>query len=257
MIGLELDIERHRCAILGRRLGKIDAVAELEDVDLPPLNEALSGYDAVNIGSSLANWVREAERALDQTETEQINTWNLDCVGSWVAADAGIRHDAPEAAFDGGAVYGDIDSGFFERFLAHLNANPNIDQIALGSGGGSVKDAILAGREIRRRGIETTLYGNCYSACPLVYVGGTNRTIWAEVKHDLGFHRLSLADGTALPDDHEFYGLIADYLEDMGVDSATYIGWMQSAGPESMFTPDPWTLCDAGIATWVQRICAR
>ncbi len=259
VIGIFADIEKHRCAILGRMLGKIDVIAELERFDIPPLSQNPDPYLAVEIGVSLDNWIAEARTALAQSEAERINTWNLDCVGTLVPESAGIVSDAPDAQFvaDGTAlrIYGNIDSGFHARFLETLNANPDIRMIELGSGGGSVKDAIEAGREIRRRGLETRLFGNCYSACPLVYVGGSERTIWANVRHDFGFHRLATRDGAALPDDHPFYDLIASYLAEMGVDAETYIGWMQSAAPESMFSPQPGELCAPGIATFVQRIC--
>ena len=213
----------------------------------------------MEIGASLGNWVGEAESALAMSEGERINTWNLECVGDWVAADAGIANAEPDANIvaDGTVlrIYGDIDSGFHDRFLAALDANPQVTVIELGSGGGSVKDALAAGREIRQRGLNTQLFGNCYSACPLVFVGGVNRVLWAYVRHDFGFHRLATRDGAALPDDHAFYGLISDYLTEMGVDAPTYTGWMQSAAPEDMFTPSPEELCAPGIATFVQRVC--
>lgn len=258
-IGLALDIEEHRCAIIGRMLGQIDAVAALESREYPPISDALDGYEAANIGASLANWVRQAKIAIGQSEDERIRTWNLDCVGSYVPRSAHISHNAPEAAFDlkdtALFVYGDIDGGFYERFLGQLNAHPEIKDIYLGSGGGSVKDAILAGREIRRRGLSTTLFGNCYSACPLVFVGGAYRTIWADVRHDFGFHRLSLPDGSPLPDNHEFYKLISAYVTEMGVDGSTYVGWMLSADPGEMLYQSGSILCDVGIASFVQRIC--
>lgn len=259
IIGLTQDIEKHRCAILGRMLGKIEAIAELEQFDYPPMSSDLDPYEAMMIGASLDNWVGSAKAALEQSEDERINTWNLDCVGTLVPASEGIASDRPDAVVsaDGGTLrfYGNIDAGFFDRFLEELNKHPNVREISLGSGGGSVKDALLAGREIRNRGLDTVLYGNCYSACPLVFVGGVNRILWATVRHDFGFHRLSIRDGSPLPDDHAIYGLIAEYLVEMGVDAETYIGWMQSADPSDMYSPEPWDLCEPGVTTFVQRIC--
>lgn len=259
MIGITLDIEKHRCAILGRMLGKIDEIAELERFDIPPLSQRPDGFLAVEIGASLGNWVGEARKALGQTESQRINAWNLDCVGTLVPQSAAIQSSDPDADIVADdtvlRVYGNIDSGFHDRFLAALDANPLTRTVELGSGGGSVKNALAAGREIRKRGLGTQLFGNCYSACPLVFVGGAERILWAAVRHDFGFHRLSTRDGAPLPDDHAFYGLIGDYLTEMGVDPVTYVGWMQSAAPTEMFTPEPGALCAPGIATFVQRIC--
>lgn len=259
--GVFTDIEKHRCAILGRMLGQIDVISELETFDYPPLKDRPDPFEAVEIGVSLSNWVGEAKTALAQTETERINTWNLDCVGTLVPQDAYVASPAPQAdiAADGTTiiVYGDIDRGMYDRFMGVLRANPDTKSVALGSGGGSVKDAIEMGREIRKRGLDTVLEGNCYSACPLVFVGGTERTVWAAVRHDFGFHRLAVRGGTVLPDDHAFYGLIADYLSEMGVDAETYIGWMHSAAPEEMYNPQPVELCKPMIATFVQRICSN
>ncbi|SMX50819.1 hypothetical protein [Maliponia aquimaris] len=261
MIGIFADVERHRCAILGRMLGRADAVRELIRTDLPPITESLDGYEAVEIGASLGNWVGEAKWAVSATEADRIGKWNLDCVGTMVAATAYIDNPTPEAEFaaegSGMTVYGDIDLGFFERFSAFLAQHPDVTLIALGSGGGSVKDAMQTGREIRVRGIETVLTGNCYSACPLVFAGGVERTVWADVRNDFGFHRLSTRDGLPLPDDHPFYGLIAEYLTEMGVDAEMLIGWMLKAGPQGLFSPEPQVLCDPNLATFVQRICAK
>lgn len=55
--------------------------------------------------------------------------------------------------------------------------------------------------------------------------------------------------------DDEIYSLIAIFLKEMGADPVTVIGWMLSAGPADMFEPPVDTLCQAGVATFVQRIC--
>ena len=150
--------------------------------------------------------------------------------------------------------YGDIEAGFFERFKVALSDNPNIEEIALGSGGGSVQDALLAGYEIRRLGLTTTLYGNCYSACPLVFMGGIKRILWAS-PHRLGFHQIYRGSGVAVPPDDPIYSLTEQYLSDMGVNSYVVILWMFSTTPDEMFEPEVRQLCDPGVATFVQRIC--
>lgn len=259
-----VDMEKHRCAILGRMLGQEELVGALERIEFLPMDGSVDHYDIALLATSLFNWVGEAEGALQSSPSERLTKWNLECAGNLgIPASARLENAAPEAQFGfedrfGSGrltVYGDIDSGFFDRFLAELDRHGTVKEVLLGSGGGSVKDALLAGREIRRRGLNTTLFGNCYSACPLVFAGGVDRTVWAMVRNDFGFHRLSLQDGTALPDDHPFYGLIAEYLAEMGVDPGIYVGWMLKAGPDEMFSPEPWEICEPVLATFVQRIC--
>ncbi len=243
-------------------LGQTHLVGDLMIIDSPPLVDDMElVIDFAFAAVSRYNWVKMAEKALASNQADRLNTWNLECIGTLgIPASAGLENAAPEAQFavDGQwlTVFGDIDSGFFERFLAELERSPAVTEVRLGSGGGSVKDALLAGREIRRRGLGTSLAGNCYSACPLVFAGGVDRTKWANARDDFGFHRLSTTDGTILPDDHPFYNLIAEYLTEMGVDPVTYIGWMRQAGPDELFSPEPRDLCKPLLATFVQRICA-
>ncbi len=49
----------------------------------------------------------------------------------------------------------------------------------LGSGGGYIDEAMKAGAYIRRKGLDTTLYNNCDSACPLVVMAGVERLNWS------------------------------------------------------------------------------
>jgi hypothetical protein len=151
-------------------------------------------------------------------------------------------------------VYGDIDAGFFERLKSQLDATPTIEEIGLKSGGGSVRDALLAGYEIRRRGLSTTLYGNCFSACPLVFMGGVKRILWAS-PHRLGFHQIYTGEGIPLSADDPVCDLAAKYMVAMGVDPQVVIPWMLSARPSEMFEPDVSSLCSSGVSTFVQRIC--
>jgi hypothetical protein len=255
-----LDAEKHKCAILGRMLGKIDEIRTIEQMDYPPMDSRSDPYDLLMFARSLDNWVGQANWAISVDTAERANRWNLDCVGNFdIPADAFAGSARREASFEYKFqrlyVYGDIDAGFHERFKAELDRHGDVKEVYLGSGGGSVKDALLSGSEIRNRGLETSLHGNCWSACPLVFAGGVKRIVWADVRHDFGFHQLATRDGQALPLDHPIYGMIADYLTQMGVNASTYLGWMQSASPSEMFTPKPVEWCKPVLVTFLQRIC--
>ncbi|NVZ10248.1 hypothetical protein HW932_13350 [Allochromatium humboldtianum] len=252
-------LERHRCAILGRMLGYEHSVAHLEELKYPPLDGSVDPHEILIFSISLENWVAAAQWALDVNEDSRKNRWNLDCVGrQGIPKNVASRSDKPDAEFwaDGETlfVYGDIDFGFAKRFKRQLELSPNIRKIVLGSGGGSVRDAILSGKLIRDLGLETSLHGNCFSACPLVFMGGVKRTLWAS-PHRLGFHQVTNSSGQASSLSDPVYSIIGNYISEMGGDSATVLYWMRSARPSEMFEPNVAELCDPGVATFVQRVC--
>jgi hypothetical protein len=112
---------------------------------------------------------------------------------------------------------------------------------------------LLAGYEIRRRKLGTTVWNNCYSACPLVFLGGMSRTVWSPYPQ-LGFHQIYNSLG-AIPPDSEIYELVRVYAETMGINSSGLLALMHSAGPKEIRNAHSEELCDYKIATWVQRIC--
>ena len=249
----------HRCAIIGRMLDHADAILHIETFSYPPLNETSDPWDLLVFSLTLENWVAAAKNALDLTRPERINVWNLECVGRMdIPTSLFMESSQPNAAFDLNGqtllVYGDIEAGFFDRLKAELDAKPEVTEVALGSGGGSVRDALLAGYEIRSRGLSTTIYGNCFSACPLVFMGGKDRVLWAS-PHRLGFHQIYTGDGAAIAPDDPIYSLTARYMVAMGVNPQVVIPWMLSARPNEMFEPEVSDLCAPGVATFVQRVC--
>jgi hypothetical protein len=252
------EFDRHQCAIVGRMLGLQDVIVDLETMPYPPMDQTSDPHDLLVFSISLENWVLAARRALAMDDGQLRYTWNLDCVGALGISTAHyIENPNPNAQFraegDTLYVYGAIDFGFYDRFEEALRGHPLIRKVALGSGGGSVRDAILAGLEIRTLGLDTTIYGNCSSACPLVFMGGRNRVIWANSSR-LGFHQVSRL-GVAIPHDDDTYGRIAAYLNLMGIEANAVIRWMLAAPPEEMHIPPVAELCSPGAATWVQRVC--
>jgi hypothetical protein len=251
----------HQCAILGRMLDHVEAIRHLEEFEYPPMDARSDPHDLLIFSISLENWVAAARWAKSATADQRINRWNLDCVGQLgIASNLFVESARPEAEFvaDGTQlhVYGDIDMGFAERFQQALNANPSVSEVTLGSGGGSVRDALIAGLLIRSKGLDTTIYGNCYSACPLVFLGGNDRVVWA-APYRLGFHQIYTGAGVSIPLDDQLYGLVAQYVAEMDGDPSRVLAWMFSAGPSEMFEPEPEDLCAANVATFVQRICGR
>ena len=153
-------------------------------------------------------------------------------------------------------VYGDIEPGFFERFVGVIDENPNLTRIWLGSAGGSVVDAVKAGMLIRDRNIDTALFGNCYSACPLMFMGGVHREMWAgSGPHRLGFHQIYTGSGVAVPLEDPVYNLVISFVSKMGIDPVPVVSWMTATPPWDIYEPDIGGLCKPRVATFVQRIC--
>lgn len=242
-------------------LGQADAVQIIETFDYPPMDLRGDPFELWLFSISLDNWVSSAHWARAAEDHSRINTWNLDCVGRYaIPLSAALDSPGPEAEFRVDDmdfyVYGDIEPGFAKRFTQALTANPQITRVWLGSTGGSVTDAVEAGLLIRELGLDTALFGNCYSACPLVFMAGTRREIWAgSAPHGLGFHQISTANREAAPPDHPAYGLIVSYVSAMAVDPVPVLNWMLATPPSDILEPGLENLCAAAVATFVQRVC--
>lgn len=187
-----------------------------------------------------------------------VQEWNLNCVGFL---------DIPEAAYvppvgpdtfydvDGETlrILGDVEEGFAIKVFKALAENPQVSTVALGSGGGYVAEALLAGRAIQMAGKDTVLYDTCSSACTLVFLGGVNRQIWSPYPK-LGFHQASRLGSPVSPAD-PVYGEIRVYAEQMGVPPDPILAFMMAAHPSEMHYPEMMQLCEAGVTTWIQRLC--
>lgn len=249
--------QEHQCAILGRMLGKAEYIGHLE----PPLPPLTSSLDEVwGAAMSLDTWIYTAKRLVKLPRGERAQVWNLECVGEHGIPDEVWDERGQDIVFmeaDGVymRVYGDVVDGFYEQLVDALNANPQVTIVGLGSAGGSVRDAVFAGIEIRKRGLRTQLIGPCYSACPLVFIGGERRTVMRPFP-SFGFHQM-YTDSGPLPLDDEFYGLVAAYAERMGIDALWLISQMYKSPPEDMnILGDQETerdeLCRRGIVTGYQ-----
>lgn len=243
-------------------LGLGNYVTHLEHMPEPELSDNMSEDDLMGLmhfSRSLSNWVRVAKYLLEKSEDDRKYIWNLNCVGKQGIPDgvylelengaAGFRVSGRDLF-----VLGDFEPGFFDEFKEAILENPGITRVVLGSGGGSVSDALKPGLLIREQGLETTLSDNCYSACPLVFIGGVQRAIWSPYPK-LGFHQIYRGEGEAIAFDHLTYQVVAQYAKEMGVDAYFLISKMRAASPLEMNEPNLEQLCESNIATWIQRRC--
>jgi hypothetical protein len=254
----EYMVSEHRCSILGRMLDKTKFTKNLE---VPQPRSSATAEDFALAAQSLDNWLFNLKNLQSLTAGQQVKTWNLDCAGKFeipaseAISEFGIAPTFYEVENEGTVlqVLGDVEHDFSQKLVKALNENPNVKVVAFGSGGGLVMEALLAGYEIRRRGLETTVWNNCYSACPLVFLGGTQRTVWSPYP-SLGFHQIYDSTG-ALPSNSKIYSIVRQYANDMGVQSEALISLMLSAAPQNMTNASLDDLCKFKIATWVQRNC--
>lgn len=95
-------------------------------------------------------------------------------------------------------------------FRRMLRAFPNIDVIALHSGGGDVTAGLLLAQEVHDRGMNTYIAPDsfCYSACSFVFLAGEDR----QVEGELGVHQMANDEG----DIYSVQVAISDLLDTLG-----------------------------------------
>lgn len=121
---------------------------------------------------------------------------------------------------EGGIVPG--DAARIEKQLAELDPQPQ--GVILNSPGGSVQDALMLGRYLRKADLTTALRAGdiCYSACPYLLAAGTDRTIPDDAS--VGVHQHYFGESTLLPafvaveDIQRGQGEVMIYLDEMGID---------------------------------------
>ena len=96
---------------------------------------------------------------------------------------------------------GPISDGDTERFTNFLDKNKetSFSFVALHSPGGTVSEALSLGREIRDRKLKTVLSSNafCFSACPYVMAGGSERIFSSHSL--LGVHQHYFTENLYIP----------------------------------------------------------
>lgn len=255
----DVDLAEHTCYSLGMLLGLEGNVRRLRfDRSVRSAKTSDEAHDLRVRAQSLDNFASAANASLKESEAKRGIAWNLDCSGRFGIA----LQQSGESTFyevtNGGRgikILGAIEAGFTKRLSATLAQAPKAEFVALGSGGGSVAEAIASGRLIRSKGLTTTIWNNCYSACPLVFLGGVERHIHSPYP-SLGFHQVSTSAG-AIPTDSPVYARVAAYIREMDANDQFVLAAMLRATPAqmNMVNGADVQLCRSRVATWVQRAC--
>jgi len=257
----EINLPEHRCYAIGISLGMDRYVSHLRfdrRPSLAPTNSEAAHIMRV-IAISMDNFQSSVDEVVANKHEQRAESWNLDCAGHMQIANVSVPRTGVSTFYqitnDGKVlrVLGAVEAGFASRLRQAIEKNPKIEYVALGSGGGLVYEALSAGRFIRSMGIKTTLWNNCYSACPLVFMGGEDRIIYSPYP-SLGFHQIYSKEGASAPNSRVYVDLFR-YLQDMGVDARFVVQNMLVAPPDKMnlISGKDESLCKNQIATWIQR----
>ncbi|WP_326543995.1 hypothetical protein [Pseudorhodoferax sp.] len=260
----EVDVSEHTCYALGVFLGKDKYVSHLRFNRKPSLAAADSdaAHELRVTAQSMDNFETAVKQVAALKQEQRVVMWNLDCAGHMRISAIQIPQAGVATFYEltnqgkGLRVLGAVEAGFASKIREAFEKNPKIEFVSLGSGGGFIYEALSAGRFLRSKGIATTIWNNCYSACPLVFMGGKERHIHSPYP-SLGFHQIYSRSGAA-PPDSKVYVDVASYLQEMGVKSRFVVQSMLIAPPTAMnlISGADKDLCANKVATWIQRVCS-
>lgn len=254
------DKREHYCSILADLLQVPETVPEEYMLEDPGLlsNEP---YQLRLYAQSLQNYAELAVSLKRQSDFSLRYLWNLNC---WSRFE--LRKHFTDDRYQDYVVsttpdrktlriVGDIQSGLFGVVARRLVIHRSIQNVELGSFGGSVYEAIKIGELIRQKGLNTVLSNNCFSACTLIFLGGVERHIPAPY-YSLGFHRVT-SRGWPVPNNDEVYDRIRTYAELMVGNGDDIVEANLGGDGFDYFMFDRKSLCDKFIATSVESVCER
>ncbi len=201
------------------------------------------GYLALLLAASLmsAQWwglglaayaPPEAELFTDRMDREHAATYTLT-----------VSEDGETLLFSG-----DITFGLTKRVTDLIAANPNLQSVSLTSAGGHIYEARGVARVILSQKLNTQAVDACNSACTLVFVAGTKRSLAPGAS--LGFHQYALNFATALPhlDLQEEQDKDRAFFRDQGV-SPQFLTRMFDTPSAQLWSPTRAEATTAGLIT--------
>ncbi|MEQ9695155.1 hypothetical protein [Shimia sp. SDUM112013] len=143
---------------------------------------------------------------------------------------------------------GEVTFGLTKRITEILAKNAQLDRLILTSAGGQIYEARGVSKLIRARQMATHVPEACSSACTLIFIAGSERTL-AETGR-LGFHQYALNFGNALPSVDLAREQAKDrvFFAEQGV-SQQFLDRMFDQTSDGLWYPTQDELRDAGIVT--------
>jgi hypothetical protein len=142
-------------------------------------------------------------------------------------------------------ISGMLSQGTADRFAAVLGKAKGVTRIYLDSPGGRMLEASRMAAMIQTAKVDTTVDGECMSACTTLLLAGEERCMLAEAS--IGFHQAT-ADGNDRLDDALIGSEQADELIAAGVD-AKFARRAAAIPNADMWTPSEREMLDAGVLT--------
>jgi hypothetical protein len=144
-------------------------------------------------------------------------------------------------------ISGEIRSGLSDALADLLEANPEVERLELESPGGSVREGLELAELVEKYSLDTEVRTYCDSACTLVFVAGSERSLAPRAA--LGFHRCrSVLWYYALLYDDEHNAELARYLQSKGVSQA-FADKVISVSSDDIWYPSVHQLLAAGVMT--------
>lgn len=148
-------------------------------------------------------------------------------------------------------ISGDIEFGLTRKLSTLLAEKPAIKRLELSSAGGIVSEARGVAKLVQEQGLETHVEHRCYSACTLIFIASTKRTLGSQ--GELGFHQYSM-DGkynTPWVDPEIEQQRDADFMLRQGV-KAPFISRTFSQPHNKIWRPSHQQLLDAGVVMAIE-----
>jgi len=136
---------------------------------------------------------------------------------------------------------GAITEGSANRFQAVIDSAPSANTIVLNSRGGRILEAEAIADIIRAKGLKTYVEHLCASACPLIFIAGSDRA--AEPNARIGFHQSSFP-GLSASDISD--AEVQQRYIDAGIDPS-FVEKAYSTPSDSMWYPSHDELAQAGV----------
>ncbi|MGI9478810.1 MAG: hypothetical protein ACR2PI_19065 [Hyphomicrobiaceae bacterium] len=133
------------------------------------------------------------------------------------------------------SAVGRIEKGTGAQFAGFVEAQSGeLKKLYLHSPGGSVRDALMMARLLRRNAIDTVVPQDAYcaSSCPIVFSGGKRRV--AGKRAWIGVHQIYAAASTpggindGMAHAQAISGQVQEHLDKMGIDPAAWIHAMKT-----------------------------
>jgi hypothetical protein len=140
-------------------------------------------------------------------------------------------------------VDGIVGLGSLDRFKEVFNGSPAAKLVLLNSDGGRETEARSIAKLIQEKHLDTSVEGQCLSACTLIFLGGAKRELSDDAQ--LGFHQFS-TDGASDFEQRATLQEMRESYRSFGI-REWFIDHIAATPPDGMWYPTRDELKNAGV----------